>query len=64
MLKRTPAFAIVALAISGCGHNHEWFIRQPGVESTIGTDPSKAPAGKLISPSGMGVDPVGRRMPD
>jgi hypothetical protein len=56
MTNRAIAIALLALVIPGCAHNAEWMQRQPGVESTIGTDFNKAPAGKVIPPPGLGVD--------
>jgi len=56
MVKRTVALGVLALLLPGCAHNSDWLIRQPAVESTLGTDPNKAPAGKVIPPPGMGVD--------
>jgi hypothetical protein len=55
LIKRAVALGVVVLSLSGCA-DHDWMIRKPGVESTIGNDPNKAPAGKVISPPGMGVD--------
>jgi hypothetical protein len=54
---RVGALGIVLFAalVPGCA-DKDWMIRQPAVQSTIGTDPSKAPAGKSIPPPGMGVD--------
>lgn len=57
MIKR--AIAILAFVLPGCAHDTEWMRRQPAVESTIGTDPSKAPAGTVSGPRGMGVDLTG-----
>jgi hypothetical protein len=59
MIKRTFAIAILALILPGCAHDAEWMHRQPAVESTIGSDPSKAPAGSVLGPRGMGVDLTG-----
>jgi hypothetical protein len=56
------ALALVTVMFSGCA-DKDWMIRKPGVESTIGNDPNKAPAGKVIPPPGMGVD-LGARSPD
>jgi hypothetical protein len=56
MVKRNVAVGVLALLLPGCAHNSDWLIRQPAVESTIGNDPNKAPAGKVIPPTGMGVD--------
>ena len=56
MIKRTFAIAILAFLLPGCAHDAEWMHRQPAVESTIGSDPSKAPAGTVSGPRGMGVD--------
>ena len=61
MAKCTLGLALFAALISGCAE--DWAIRKPGVESTIGNDPNKAPAGKVIPPPGMGVD-LGARWPD
>jgi hypothetical protein len=62
MIRRTLAIALFAALISGCA-NSDWMIRKPPVESTIGNDPNKAPAGKVIPPPGMGVD-LGALLPD
>ena len=59
MIKRTLAIAILAFVVPGCAHDAEWMHRQPAVESTIGSDPSKAPAGTVSGPRGMGVDLTG-----
>ena len=56
MIKRAFAIAILAFVLPGCAHDAEWMHRQPAVESTIGSDPSKAPAGTVSGPRGMGVD--------
>jgi hypothetical protein len=56
MLRRVMALTAVTLMLSGCAHDSEWLQRQEPVQSTIGNDPSKAPAGKVIPPPGMGVD--------
>jgi hypothetical protein len=56
MIVRAVALSAFALLLSGCAQNGEWLKRQPGVESTIGTDPSKVPAGQVIGPAGFGVD--------
>jgi hypothetical protein len=50
------SIAILALLVPGCAHDTEWMHRQPGVESTIGRDFHKEPAGKVIPPAGLGVD--------
>ena len=55
MNKRTLTLALFAALLSGCT-DKDWMIRKPDVESTIGNDPNKAPAGKVIPPPGMGVD--------
>ena len=47
---------VLALMLPGCAHNAGWLQRQPAVESTIGNDPKKMPAGKVIPPPGLGVD--------
>ena len=59
MIKRTFAIAMLAFVLPGCAHEAEWMHRQPAVESTIGSDPSKAPAGTVSGPRGMGVDLTG-----
>lgn len=46
----------LTLVISGCAHDVRWMQHQEPVQSTIGTDPNKAPAGKVIPPPGMGVN--------
>jgi hypothetical protein len=56
MIKRTFAGVILGFVLPGCAHDAEWMHRQPAVESTIGSDPSKAPAGTVLPPRGMGVD--------
>jgi hypothetical protein len=56
MIKRTLAVAILASLLPGCAQHAEWMHRQPGVESTIGSDPNAAPAGIVLPPRGMGVD--------
>ncbi len=55
MIKRASMLCGLVLALSGCA-DHDWMIRKPGVESTIGNDPNEQPAGKVIKPPGMGVD--------
>jgi hypothetical protein len=55
VIKRSLALALFTAILSGCA-DKDWMIRKPGVESTIGNDPNKAPAGKVIPPPGMGVD--------
>jgi len=55
LIKRAFALGALVLSLSGCA-DHDWMIRKPAVESTIGNDPNKAPAGKVIPPPGMGVD--------
>jgi hypothetical protein len=62
MIKRIFALALFTAMLSGCA-DKDWMIRKPGVESTIGNDPNKAPAGKVIPPPGMGVD-LGARSSD
>jgi hypothetical protein len=59
MIKRAFAIAILAFVLPGCAHDAEWMHRQPAVESTIGSDPSEAPAGTVSGPRGMGVDLTG-----
>ena len=59
MIKSAFAIAILAFVLPGCAHDAEWMQRQPAVESTIGTDPNKAPAGTILGPRGMGVDLTG-----
>ncbi len=56
MLKRAITTADWAQILQGCAHNAESMQRQPAVESTIGTDPSKLPAGTVDGPRDMGVD--------
>src|SRR5207237_8691695 len=56
MIKRAVALGVLAVILPGCAHDSEWLHRQPAVESTIGTDPNKVPAGKVYGPAGMGVD--------
>ena len=56
MIKRLVALGVLAGILPGCAHDAEWLHRQPAVESTLGRDPNKMPAGKVISPAGMGVD--------
>jgi hypothetical protein len=56
MIRPVAAIVVLALFSPGCAQHAEWLHRQPGVESTIGTDPSAAPAGTVIGPRGMGVD--------
>jgi hypothetical protein len=60
VLKRSLALTVVIMMLSGCAHDAEWLQRQDPVQSTIGNDASKAPAGKVIPPPGMGVD-LGQR---
>jgi hypothetical protein len=62
VIRRTLGLVLFAAVLSGCA-DKDWMIRKPGVESTIGNDPSKAPAGKVIPPPGIGVD-LGNRLPD
>ena len=62
VIKRALTVALFTAMISGCA-DKDWMIRKPAVESTIGNDPNKAPAGKVIPPPGMGVD-LGARTPD
>jgi hypothetical protein len=59
MIRRAFAVAILAFVVPGCAQHGEWMHRQPGVESTIGSDPNNAPAGTVIPPRGMGVDLTG-----
>ncbi len=47
---------VVVFLLPGCGHHHDWLIREPGVESTIAKDPNKEPVGRAMAPAGMGVD--------
>ena len=61
VIKRALTVALFTAMISGCA-DKDWMIRKPAVESTIGNDPNKAPAGKVIPPPGMGVD-LGARLP-
>ena len=63
MLNRTLALALLATLSSGCAHDRDWTIKKEGVESTIGNDFNKAPAGQAIKPPGMGVD-LGAVFPD
>jgi hypothetical protein len=56
MIRQAAAIVVLVLFSPGCAHNAEWMHRHPGVESTIGTDPSTVPAGTVIGPRGMGVD--------
>jgi hypothetical protein len=56
MLRRLLAMTMLATILSGCAHDAEWMQRQEPVQSTIGNDPNKAPAGKSIPPPGLGVD--------
>jgi len=53
--KRALGLVLFAVLIPGCAE-HDWMIRQPAVQSTIGNDPNKAQPGKVIAPPGMGVD--------
>ena len=62
VIQRILALALFTAMLAGCA-DKDWMIRKPGVESTIGNDPSKFPAGKVIPPPGMGVD-LGSRSPD
>jgi hypothetical protein len=62
VIKRALGLALFAALLCGCA-DKDWMMRKPGVESTIGNDPNKAPAGKVIPPPGMGVD-LGARSPD
>jgi hypothetical protein len=62
MLKRNIGLAVLIGIVSGCAHDAEWMQRREPVQSTIGTDPNKAPAGKVIPPPGMGVD-LGQNAP-
>jgi hypothetical protein len=55
MIKRKIAVALFAASLSGCA-DKDWKIRKEGVESTIGNDFNKAPAGKVMKPPGLGVD--------
>jgi hypothetical protein len=50
------AIGVLMLVIPGCARDSDWFIRQPGVESTIARDPNSEPVGRSIPPAGMGVD--------
>jgi hypothetical protein len=59
MIRRAFAITILAFVLPACAHEAEWMHRQPAVESTIGSDPSKAPAGSVLGPRGMGVDLTG-----
>ena len=54
-ISRLLALGLFVLSVAGCA-NHDWMIRKEPVQSTIGNDPNKAPAGKSIPPPGMGVD--------
>jgi hypothetical protein len=56
MVRRIRGLVLVTVAVSGCAHDSEWLHHQDPVQSTIGADPSKAPAGKVIPPPGLGVD--------
>ena len=56
MVRRVLGLLLFAVAVSGCAHDSDWLQRQDPVESTIGRDPNKAPAGKVMPPPGMGVD--------
>jgi hypothetical protein len=56
MVKRYIGLAILIGMLSGCAHDAWWMQRQEPVQSTIGNDPNKAPAGKVTPPPGMGVD--------
>ena len=56
LFRRALALGFFALLLPGCAQNRDWMIRKEGVESTIGHDPNKEPAGKVIPPAGMGVD--------
>jgi hypothetical protein len=56
MIRQAAAIVVLALFSPGCAHDAEWMHRQPAVESTIGTDPSEAPAGTVLGPRGLGVD--------
>jgi hypothetical protein len=56
MHKRGIGLIVLIVLLSGCVHDPEWFQHQEPVQSTIGNDPNKAPAGKVIPPPGMGVD--------
>ncbi len=56
MKSAAVVLGVLVLLLPGCAHDHDWLIRRPGVESTIGKDPNKEPAGKVIPPAGMGVD--------
>ncbi len=55
-MMRAIAVSTLTWLTTGCAHDSEWLQRQPGVESTIGTDFNKAPAGRVIPPAGLGVD--------
>jgi hypothetical protein len=54
--KRTIAITVLGASLSGCAADKDWMIRELGVESTIGTDMNKQPAGKVIPPAGLGGD--------
>ena len=56
MIKRILTVALFTAMLSGCA-DKDWMIRKPAVESTIGNDPNKAPAGKVIPPPGIGCRP-------
>jgi hypothetical protein len=56
MVKRYIGLAILIGLLSGCAHDAWWMQHQEPVQSTIGNDPNKAPAGKVIPQRGMGVD--------
>jgi hypothetical protein len=60
MVRIAFARSVLALLLPGCAHNAEWLTRRPPVQSTIGNDPNKAPAGRMIPPARMG-DNVGDR---
>jgi hypothetical protein len=55
MVIRAAALGILALLLPGCAHDSDWLIHQPRVPSTIGNDPNKAPAGRMIPSPGMGL---------
>jgi len=60
LLRRALAVGLLCLLLPGCAQDREWWHRQEAVESTIGHDPNKMPAGKVIPPAGLGVDLSGR----
>lgn len=54
--RRVLGLVALAASLGGCAHDRDWARRQAPVQSTLGNDPRKAPAGKAMVPPGLGVD--------